>query len=73
MNMNIFGFHFLDKYKYIWAYQKWANSNTNTIIGTDSCKYEYNYEYHRTKKNVFIDMKAIKVWQLMHICAIKYN
>ena len=34
---------FSDKYehKYIWVYQKWANMNTNTIIWTDICKYEY--------------------------------
>ena len=43
MNTNIFGADFLEgyKYEYILVYQKWANMNTNTIILTDICKYEY--------------------------------
>ena len=51
--MNIFGFHFLDeyKYKYIWAYQKWANMNTNTIIWTDIC--EYKYKYYQKNKYIY--------------------
>ena len=46
MNMNIFGFHFFDKYKYkhIPAYQKQANMNTNAIIQTDIGEYEYEYK-----------------------------
>ena len=31
MNMNILGLRFLDKFKYILVYQKWANMNTNIV------------------------------------------
>ena len=45
-------------------------------------EYEYNYldwysriqiqSHPKLKKiDIFMDMKAIKVWHLMHICAIK--
>ena len=47
--MNIFGFHFFDKYEYIWVYQKWENMNTNTIIRTDIRDYEYEYKYYCTQ------------------------
>ena len=29
--------------------------------------------HQRKKIDTFIDMKSIKVWQVMHLCAIKYN
>ena len=45
--MNIFWSHFLDKYEYIRAYQKWANMKTNKIIRTDIR--EYKYKYYRTQ------------------------
>ena len=49
--------------------------NTNTIIQTDICEYEYEYS-HTLKKNIvdmFMDIKAIKVCKLMYICAIMYT
>ena len=49
--------------------------NKNTIIQTDICKYEYKYEYYNkhNKKNMFVDIKAIKVLKLMFICAKIYK
>ena len=69
--MNIFGYNFLDKYKYIQVYQKWVNMNRNTIIGTNTNKHKCQYENYR--KFFFIDIKVIKLWQLMQICAMKTN
>ena len=65
---------FVDKYKYgyIKVYQKWANMSTNIIIWTDIRKYKY--EYNHSKKYtyiLYIYIKAIKVWQLMHTCGKK--
>ena len=49
---------------------------TNTIIQTDIRKYKYEYKYYQ-KQNLniymFMDIKAIKVSQLIHICTIIYN
>ena len=45
--------------------------NTNTIIWTDIRKYKYNH----TQKNIFMfmDIKAIRLCKLIHICAMIYN
>ena len=52
--------------------------NTNEIIRTETCKYKYKYKYkyyhtQNRKRGMFMDLKAIKVRKIMHICAIIYN
>ena len=44
--------------------------NTNTIIQNDILEYKYEYKYYHTHT---LGKIAIKVWELMHICAIIYN
>ena len=66
MNMYIFWAHFVDKYKYkyIQVYQKWANMNTNTIIWTDICEYEYKYEYYHTQlKYTYLCLWILKLYK----------
>ena len=65
MNQNIFGFT-----------QKWANMITSTIVWTGIREYKYKYEYYNNTQYffyMFMDIEAIQVCKLMHICATIYT
>ena len=80
-NMNIFWFLFLGINKYIWTFQKGANINTNIIIQTDICKYEYKCKYYTTQNLIkikkiylFMDIKALSSLQIqVHLCCKKWQ
>ena len=63
------------KYKYsqvdiFWRIQMGIYSGLEKIILTDVC--EYKYKYKNYLQFFFMDIKAIKVCNLMQICAMIY-